>query len=137
MKVIFGRNKKLGSLALQAYMGFRFSHVGVLIDNDTVLEAVYPEGVRLVSLDDFISRYTDTEIRKIYTNRINKSDSLSQLGKKYDVRGLLGLAFNKRAWNDPHGWFCSELVALYSGLFTSDYRGSVDVKDIYKVSHRI
>ena len=34
----------------------------------------------------------------------------SQLGKRYDVGAIFGLAFH-RNWRDPSKWFCSELQA--------------------------
>jgi uncharacterized protein YycO len=136
MKVIFGRSKSVGSLILQIYMKHNYSHVGVFIDADTILEAVSPEGVKLTNLKEFKERYKSTEERIIYTTRVNRAEALAQLGKPYDKVGLLSLLLGTRKWNDKDKWFCSELVALYSGLFNKEYSGHVDVKDIYKVSHK-
>lgn len=135
MRVIFGRNKKLGSLILQAYMGCKYSHVGILIDSNTVLEA-WGQGVTLTPIREFLARYDEYEVRTIYTTRANKPKALAQLGKPYDYKGLFGIFFSKRAWNDEERWFCSELAGLYSGLFTEEYSGHVDVKHIYMISHK-
>lgn len=43
----------------------------------------------------------------------------AQLGRPYDSRGILGIAFGERNWHDPSAWFCSEEIAAnceYAGI---------------------
>lgn len=42
----------------------------------------------------------------------------SQIGKPYDMTGIVGFAFG-RDWHNPNAWFCSELVA--AGLEQSGF----------------
>lgn len=57
----------------------------------------------------------------------------SQVGKPYDMGGILGLVAG-RNWQDPEHWYCSELMA--AGLVECGYFASPLASDCAKITPR-
>lgn len=88
---------------------FIFDH-----EKNDVIEAVMSEGVRKTTF------YTATDSRKLVRvltfNVPDASKGLefarSQVGKKYDIKGALGIGISPtRKWQEEDKWFCYELAA--------------------------
>lgn len=115
IRVIFRRNHTLGSILLRVAMWSKWAHCGVIYQ-DTVIEAsALYGGVVQTPYDEFIknsSKYeiVDFIVKDAVADRVI-SNMLSQLGKKYDWSGILGIAFRKRNWHDKEKWSCAEFVA--------------------------
>lgn len=102
----FSSKGTIGSKVIQWITWSDYSHV----------DFVLPEGRLLGARGDGV------KIREDYGNyervkrvQADAPDSvihraLSQLHTPYDYAALLGLTF-RRDWENPHAWFCSELVA--------------------------
>lgn len=109
---VFARNHSIGSILIRLLgaWGGRWSHVGILDPNtNTILEARYPLGVIETPYEEFVSRYTKTEI--VYSECPDPAKAIafarSQLGKKYDWRGVIGFII-KEPIARLHEWFCNE-----------------------------
>ena len=109
MKIIFCTSNGISSRIIRGITWSEFSHVAV-IDGDEVIEAVYPH-VRVTPLADIIARHSRCAIVEIPCDE--KAAILaarSQIGKPYDLKGMIGIGIN-RDWQDDGQWWCSELVA--------------------------
>lgn len=93
---------------------FGLSSHCIIVDGEYAIEAHMLYGVRRVKYEDSIKGLTI--IKDIRYNVDNAIDGLSwartQVGRKYDWRGALGLAIElDRDWQNPDMWFCYELAA--------------------------
>lgn len=92
----------------------RWSHVALMSDANTVLEATGAHGVGKTPLESLIARSTEYCVVEVNVPRGTfaklKKAGETQLGKKYDWWGILGLSLN-RDWQDDTDWWCSEYVA--------------------------
>lgn len=81
-----------------------WSHVDIVLPNGKLVGAI-PAGVK--ERDNNLKQYIRFKV-----DAPNEIENLiiSQIGKKYDWNGVLGL-WIKRNWQDTDNWFCSELVA--------------------------
>ncbi|MFA6903334.1 MAG: YiiX/YebB-like N1pC/P60 family cysteine hydrolase [Gallionellaceae bacterium] len=118
MKIIFCTSNKIGARLIRAVTWSDWSHVGI-INGDEVIEAVYPR-VKATPLHEVIANHTRYCIVDIPCpdEAAAIKAALSQIGKIYDLKGMLGLGIN-RDWQDDSKWWCSELVAwaiLQGGL---------------------
>lgn len=127
MRIVFCTNTKgITDFIIRTFTKSKWSHVAFLLDDNTVIEAVYPL-VRRVPLAEMLSSYDKFELIDIPCDyRKAKEAGLSQLGKPYDLSAIAGLALH-RDWQEQDSWFCSELVAwcLEQGgnkLFKDPYR---------------
>jgi len=91
------------------------SHVDLELSNGKLIGAVPSKGV----IERDIPRGEDrVEVYRVSgANEGVYNIMYSQLGKKYDWFGVLGLAINRK-WEDDNHWFCSELIA-YSFLHSN------------------
>jgi uncharacterized protein YycO len=114
VSIIFRRSNLIGSRILKTVLWSEWSHCGI-IDGDTVIEAAAFHGVVRTSLEQFKADGTHYTIIDIHLDDETAEKVLenarSQLGKKYDYLGLLGIAFRNRHAEERNAWFCSELVA--------------------------
>lgn len=111
MKLLFSTSNKPGAALIRLLTWSEWSHVG-LIDESTneVIEAVYPK-VRAAPLPEVVSSHTKNcivEYKGLDDAKIIAA-ARSQIGKPYDLKGVIGLGFN-RDWQDTTDWWCSELV---------------------------
>jgi uncharacterized protein YycO len=131
MKIIFGRNKRPVSLFIRLATWSRYSHVGIILEDGRVLESTFSKGVHTTSLTEFTNRYSKVEEAYIEGT---PHKALKQLGKKYDWRGVLGILFRRKSWNDPAAWWCSELIAICVPFFRNTRLGRITPEHIFMVS---
>lgn len=114
MKVIFSSNNKPFSLVIKLVTASMWHHCGVIFDNnpDVVYEARLFGGVQINTTADFKSRgkYQTIDIPLLDENSA-KDYAISQLGKKYDLMGILALLINRSKLQNPDKLYCSEYVA--------------------------
>lgn len=133
--VIFTRSRHPGSLAIRAFTWSRWSHVGVILDDDLVIDSTLEYGVSVTRLKDFTSLYPQWHICKLPCRDKTLAHRFlrSQLGKPYDWTAIAGIAI-RRDWQEPDSWFCSELVAASTGLFRHDYVRRITPEDLWRIS---
>lgn len=109
MKVLFCTSNNISSRLIRWVTWSSWSHVAI-IDGDEVIEAVWPR-VRVAPLADVLNSHTNYTVVNIPCpdEEAAISWALSQVGKPYDLFGMLGLGFN-RDWQDDSKWWCSEFV---------------------------
>lgn len=86
-----------------------------IVNGDDWYQSVAPKGVCKVSRSEALR--TDTIVKTIDYYVPNASAGIafleSQLGKKYDYKGAIGLGIGPdRNWSDSDRWFCYELAAM-------------------------
>ncbi|WP_345815290.1 YiiX/YebB-like N1pC/P60 family cysteine hydrolase [Paraburkholderia sp. PREW-6R] len=112
MKIAFCTSDDPGSAIIRAATWSEFSHVAqVLPDGERVVEAVLP-GVRVTSIEQLVRNHTRISLVDIpcADEGAAAEAALSQVGKPYDWRALLGIGLH-RDWQSDEKWFCSELLA--------------------------
>lgn len=128
MKILFSRSKLPGSYLIRWMTFSKWSHVALLLDNGDVVEATWPK-VRVSNIKDFINAHPDYEIRYLDGNA---DLVMKEIGKPYDVFGLFMFLNPWRDWTTDDKWFCSELIAHATGMFTEAARVSPQM--LYLVS---
>jgi uncharacterized protein YycO len=134
VKILFCTSDKIGARIIRGVTWSDFSHVAI-IDGDEVIEAVWPR-VRVTPLADVLAGHTRCVIVEIPCDE--KAAILaarSQIGKPYDLKGMIGLGFN-RDWQDDASWWCSELTAwaIASGgnkLYRDQFMHRVTPQDMW------
>lgn len=115
-KVIFGSNNLPFSILIKLFTLSSWCHCAI-IDSDYVIDATLSSGVRRITLAEWKTHYNKYEVVEFPIS--NSETSLvwarDQVGKKYDMLGILSLALHKK-YEDIDKWFCSELVAQYIGI---------------------
>lgn len=136
MKLIFATDSDKLSKIIRALTSSKWHHVGVIFD-DYVIEARFA-GVLKTPLEEFKKR----GVYEIVDCTVKDEEkalkfALMQVGKKYDMAGLISFPFRVR-WQDPLKWYCSELVAAIaeaggSPLVRTDLSG-VSPRDLWVAS---
>ena len=110
MKLVLCRSKTIGSWLIRTATWSDWSHVAI-VDGDEVIEAVWPK-VRIAKLADIVLQHSECEFIDFTTDRDQEiiAAARSQVGKPYDLVGVLGLWWH-RDWQDDSKWWCSELPA--------------------------
>lgn len=111
MKVLFCTSNKIGAVLIRAVTWSKWSHVALLLDDGTAIEAVWPK-VRRVPAEEIIknhSSYAIVDFQGFDDQKIIDA-AMSQLGKPYDITALFGLLAH-RDWQETDSWFCSELLS--------------------------
>lgn len=118
IKVVFTSHDNLGSSLIRAIDGGVYSHMALVLPGDRVVESVKKTGVRIRRLDSLLS---DAWRYSLFTLEVPDEESTvkfatAQVGKPYDVTGLIGFGF-ARDWQKDDQWYCSELgmTALSAG----------------------
>jgi uncharacterized protein YycO len=83
------------------------SHVDVVLTDGSLIGAIPKRGV-VMRVPDQAGRVEFYHVQVPAGPVIERM--LSQIGRPYDWPGIMGWAL-RRDWQDPHAWFCSELVA--------------------------
>jgi uncharacterized protein YycO len=135
MQLIFATDSEPLSKVIRTVTSCKWHHVGSVFD-DYVIEARF-SGVLKTPLADVKARGEFA----IVDHKINNEDearefALAQVGKGYDLAGLIGFPFRAR-WQDPSRWYCSELVAAIAeaggtSLVRSDLNG-VSPRDLWVI----
>lgn len=114
IRLIFSNSPLPLSLAIRMMTWSEWSHVGIILDDDRVIDATYTHhGVKIRTLNDFkkSSHYWTIVEVEVADRRAIVKAAISQLDKPYDITGLFGVLFQNYHWNEDDSWFCSELVA--------------------------
>ena len=137
--IIFTRSNKIGSLIIRLFTWSDWSHCAV-IDGDNVVESVMPDGVRVSSLSVLKASSSTWEIKTypVKDSKVFVSYAKSQLGKKYDYLGAIGIAFRIKS-EKKHRWFCSEFLAhcalqCGSSWFEDDSLHKITPQNIYQLN---
>jgi uncharacterized protein YycO len=86
----------------------------MIVDGDYIIEAAMLHGVRRASRAVALKGQVvvATVDYNVPDARLGISYAWSQMGAKYDWKGVLGLGTDlDRNWQDPSSWYCYELVA--------------------------
>jgi uncharacterized protein YycO len=116
IKLIFSNSKLPLSPLIRWVTWSDFSHVALLLDEDTIIESTLSHnGVQIDSLINFKNRAKNWLIVELEINieHLNWDDLVSiaknEVGKPYDLLGILGLSIH-RNWQEDDKWWCSELI---------------------------
>lgn len=112
VRLLFSTTENPFSSLIRAATWSRWSHVAIIEDGDTVIEAAALHGVRRVTFVDAINRAKDAalvELRSADPAAVIAA-AASQIGKPYDYTAILGIGL-QRDWQEDDAWFCSELIA--------------------------
>jgi len=107
MRIMFCTSDKIGARLIRAVTWSSFSHVCIL-DGDEAIEAVWPR-VRCVPISEVIWSHTRYAIVDITCpdDAAGIAWARAQIGKPYDLFGMIGLGLNHN-WQDDAKWWCSE-----------------------------
>lgn len=114
IRLIFSNSNKPLSPIIRAVTWSDYSHVGMLIDDTTVIESTLSHGgVKLAPIDVFKQRASNWLLVEL-TVEVNDWGAIlkaayNELGKPYDFLGIAGIGFH-RNWQEDDRWFCSELI---------------------------
>lgn len=111
MEILLSRNHMPLSYLIRGVSWSEWSHCGVLLPDNTVVEAKPIYGVVRRPIEHFVhdsSHYVQLTVECPYDSRGHEF-ALAQVGKGYDYRGALGIAFH-RIWDEDDVWWCSELL---------------------------
>lgn len=112
IRLIFSNSKYPLSSLIRAVTWSDWSHVAILVDDNLVIESTLAKkGVRVDSVSNFKARAKNWAIFDIDIKNPNGvlEAAMSQVGKKYDFTGIVGIGIH-RDWQEDDAWFCSELV---------------------------
>ena len=112
MRLLFVRSEGLASLGIRRFEGGESSHVGIALDDNTVIDATMKYGVTNRSFSSFMDNRTLVDdITFPLTNETNAINfAKSMIGATYDWTALVGFV----GWRDlsrDDRWYCSELAA--------------------------
>ena len=112
MQIIFSRRHSLSSLLIRALTWSRWSHVSIVEDRDTVIDARLIGGVARRSLEDLLRESSAVEWRAVPVadEAAALAFALAQVGRRYDWTGIVGWPL-RGGWAAADAWWCSELAA--------------------------
>lgn len=142
MKILFCTSNLPGALLIRSVTWSTWSHVAIILDDNMVLEAVWPR-VRITTLDSIKQSHKNWCIVDIpvLNEDIALEFCMKQVGKPYDTSALFGLLAH-RDWGEDDSWFCSELAAatLEAGglfIFRHEYIHRIVPHDLWKLNYKI
>lgn len=111
--VLYSRSHDPGSLLIRlAAWGGPWSHCALVVGQTVIESTLRGKGVRERSLRgalDAASAHEFVDVR-CPDPEAGIAWARSQIGKPYDLGGVLGIAARARRWQDDSRWYCSELV---------------------------
>ena len=140
VELLFTRRHAPTAPLLRAFAWSSWSHVALVTDRDTIIEAVAFEGVREITLQRACEIASRWEIVRLpcHNPPAAIAAARSQIGKPYDWLGIAGIGL-RRDWRDDSRWYCSELVAwaIEQGgtpLFRSERMQRVTQEHLYMLA---
>ncbi len=107
--IVFVSNNSWLSKLVRLFSEGRWSHVGIALNEYTLLDARYPKGVKPRFFD-----YTDYDVVRV--EDINVSKAIEYIGVEYDLLQFIYYGFKwGKVWNNPNKMICSEFVAKAIG----------------------
>lgn len=122
MRVVFTRSNSLACKLIRAIDGGEWSHCAIVLDAglyglDRCVEAVYPGGVRMRSLNGLMAARPEHMVLELEVPepRLAQALLVREVGKAYDWAALPSLAIRAVFGAAPNlasgkRWYCSELV---------------------------
>ena len=110
--LVFSRRRTIASFLIRAFTGSRWSHVGILTREGTVIDSTAKHGVTERILHAHLkgaSAHAVVQFLQVDDAGVVAA-ARSKLGKSYDYAALVGIFFRAR-WEHKDKWFCSEFVA--------------------------
>lgn len=110
--LVFARSRRPDSYLLRAAMWSRWSHVGLVMPGGKeIIDATFFHDVSKRPLSDLLTVSSNWKTRKVEcpNPRGAYEFARSQIGKKYDTLGVIGIGLH-RDWQSDENWFCSEFV---------------------------
>lgn len=138
MIIHFATTKGLSTFLIRTLTKSKWSHVALQLNNQ-VYEVTFERGVSRTTIFEFRKRYPESDIVCVpILNAVRIKKWLdSQLGKDYDYSGLVGFFDQKRDWENPDKWFCSELIAealIREGIIHPKVRSNrITPNDLYEI----
>ena len=133
--VVFARSRHPLSYLIRAFTWARWSHVGVIMPDNTIIESIAGKGVIVSTLQDFKKRNKQFHICQLPVR--DRQDALrllrKEVGKPYDMTAIYSLVM-RSDWQEADSWFCSELIAHACGFFRNDYIKRITPEDLWRIS---
>ena len=109
IRMIFTNSNKIAAPLIRFATWSQFSHVAVMIDEDTIVHADF-KGVRIEPVKDLQERSKNWMIVEYECDCPEAviEACKTQLGKPYDFSGLFGILFRDIDLQDDSKWWCSE-----------------------------
>lgn len=110
------------SKLIQLFTGDIYSHAMMVLDENHILEATYPQGVRIKHIDFHLGEFDCYRLKAGFSSeqRINIRTFIQKtLNSRYDVRELLLEAFNIEDKSNNHKYICITLCInafRYAGI---------------------
>ena len=125
VRLIFTKQPTIASTLIRYLTWSRWSHVGIVTAENTLVESMIGTGVREIpqrAATSTPARSRSSTIPARSPRRLSKPSA--QIGRPYDLGAIIGF-LGRRNWQKDDAWFCSELVAKAFGdagypLFRSD-----------------
>lgn len=124
IRLAFYKGRSLTSRLIKWQSWGQYSHVGVLLEDDSIIEAWQDGGV-LHNAHIGMRHSPDTEVDIYEIPKLTKEQSIKafnflkeQCGKRYDFLGVARF-LSRREVDNKNKWFCSELAA--AGLAYAGY----------------
>ena len=117
------RGKSALSRAIEWFTRGAYSHAAWVCRDGTVIEARGSGVRRVASISDQHLDGTPVEIYQVPGCDVDAAEAwlATQIGKKYDYKGLFGFVTRADQDDGQAAWFCSELV------FTAAQKGGVEL----------
>lgn len=126
VRLIFTKQPTVTSTLIRYMTWSRWSHVGILTAENTIVESMIGAGVREISLD---GSHVHRGAYEVVSHPCPDPTAVAEaarahIGKPYDLAAIVGF-LGRSSWQKGDAWFCSELVAKAFGdagypLFRSD-----------------
>lgn len=141
--LLFTAKKAPGSIFIRVATWSRWSHVALVCGDGSVIEAIGFKGVRRISFEEAIHgsfRFALVEFKNVPEEKNQELIKvlMSQIGKKYDYLGALGIGLH-RNWQSEDKWICSELIAwgfqqVGIPIFRKEDVSTVSQQDIWRLA---
>lgn len=141
--LLFTAKKAPGSIFIRVATWSRWSHVALVCGDGSVIEAIGFKGVRRIPFEEAIHgsfRFSLVEFKNVSEEKNQELIEvlMSQVGKKYDYLGALGIGLH-RNWQSEDKWICSELIAwglqeIGIPLFRKEDVSTVSQQDIWRLA---
>lgn len=113
VKMYIINNSSIFSSIVKLFTFSRWSHVVISFDENTYIDSIFIDGVRLYNKKFFLDNYKKYQEISVLLSEYEtaREFALNQVSKKYDWKAIIGYIFYRRKWQDESKWFCSELAA--------------------------
>lgn len=111
MKILFTRRRAIGSWIIRFVTWSVYSHVDIILDDETVVGAIAGKGVCKTALSQRLAKASDAVMVTIPVEL--NADVIAfiseQMGKPYDWFGAIGIGL-MQDWQHHDKWSCAEFI---------------------------